>query len=141
MLFTYVFGEKLDLSRFRKQAINYISTMRDLSYHLYLPNYKISLEISTPDNQNGHLMAATLFHIKRDEDKEITQTTTIFPVIDSRFQEIKAIQDLWNPLGYGASYSNPSRASFTSNNVVELVEKICIILKIVHKIDSLKAFL
>jgi hypothetical protein len=141
MLFTYVFGDKLDITKFRKQAAHYISTMSEVRYHLYLPNYKIHLEVSTPNDQGGHIVAASLFQLKRDEMKEIIRADAIYPITDSRFSEIKVIQDIWNPWsGILTVPSSAARATFTSNSVVESVEKICVILKIVSKIDGLKAF-
>jgi hypothetical protein len=139
MLFTYVFGDKLDLSRFRKQAINYISTIPDVQYHLYLSTYKIHLEISTPHTKSGHITTISIFRLKRNENKEIIRSELIHPLIDSLFQEIKAIQDIWSPI-LGTNYVPGSRTTFTSNSVTESVEKICIILKIVSKVDNLKAF-
>jgi hypothetical protein len=140
MLFTYVFGEKLDLSKFRKQATHYISTIPDVTYHLYLPIYKIHLEVSTPHTHNGHLITISIFELTRNEKKEIIRSELIHPLVNSCFQDIKAIQDIWMPAP-GTNYVPGSRAAFASNSVAESVEKICTVLKIVHKIDHLKAFL
>jgi hypothetical protein len=133
MLFRYDFGEKLDLSRFKKQAPHYISNMREVTYNLFMPDYKMVVEVATPDNSTGHIVSLSLFEIKRDGEGEITEEKVIVPLIDTRFREIQSIKDIFKIDHY--------KAHFDSNNAIDTVEKICKLLKLIHKINNLKVFL
>lgn len=133
MEFRYDFGEKLDLTRFRKQAIHYMSSMREITYILYLPNYKVIAEITTPDNLPGHLVSIYFSEIIRDSSGTIVSDNAIIPLTDSRFKEIKDIQNLFKIDHY--------KAYMTSYNSAETVNQICNLLRLVHKINRLKVFL
>lgn len=132
MLFRLDFKEKLDLSNFRKHAAHYIGKMRELTYHLVLPNYKILIEIASPDDQ-AHLVTLSFFDIKRDQDGEMLSEHVIIPLVDTRFRETKIIKDIFPVDHY--------RATFSSTNKIVTVERICQLTKLVHKINHLKAFL
>jgi len=138
MLFTYTFGEKLDLTRFRKQAAHYMGNMNEINYDLYLPHYKIKIESSTvktkATNSNAHIATISIFDIKRDDDGEIKREEVIFPLLDSRFKESKDIQAVF-------LINDTYRGNFISNSTQDTVEKLCCVIKLVHKIDHLKAFL
>ena len=133
MLFRYDFAEKLDLSRFKKQASHYISTMREVTYNLFMPDYKMVVEIATPDNSTGHTISLTLYEIEKDKDGDIINERVIIPLIDTRFREISYIKDIFKIDHY--------KAHFDSNSSTDTVEKICKLLKLIHKINNLKCFL
>lgn len=133
MIFRYDFGEKLDLSKFQKQAPYYIGRMRQLTYHIFVKDYKIVADISTPDNSNIHNVSMTLFEIKRDNDGEIKSVSTIYPYMDLRFKELHDITNIFT--------LDSHEAHFGSNNVARTVEELSAIIKIIHKINNLKAFL
>jgi hypothetical protein len=133
MLFRYDFGKKLDLSRFKKQAPHYILNMREVTYDLFMPDYKMIVEIATPDNCTGHTGSLSLYDIIRDDDGDIVSEHVIVPLIDTRFREIQSIKDIFKIDHY--------KAHFDSNNATDTVEKICNLLKLIHKINNLKVFL
>jgi hypothetical protein len=135
MLITINIDQKLDLSKFRKQALNYLGRIRELNYHFYLPAYKIIVETATVDDSTAHHVTIYFSEIWRDQDKEIKREQRIFPATDTRFAESKIVKTIWNPvvrsdIGY-----------FISNSVAETTDKICQVVKLVFKINSLKAFL
>jgi hypothetical protein len=133
MLFTIQVGEKLDLSKFRKHATHYIGQMREIHYHIYLPDYKVTAELATADNETSHIGYLWIEDIKRDQDNEIIECKMIYPSADTRFKESKDIQSLF-PGSYWKSLIN-------SNSVTETVDKICRMVKLVHKINGLRVFL
>ena len=133
MMFTIQVGEKLDLSKFRKHATHYIGQMREIMYHIYLPDYRVIVELSTPDNSNAHIGHFWIEDIERDQDNEIIECKMIYPNTDTRFKEIKDIQN-WFPSSYWKSLIN-------SNNAAETTDKICRVVKLVHKINGLRVFL
>lgn len=126
-------SEKLDLSKFRKQAAHYLGQMRELSYHFYLPDYRVIVESVSPDDNTAHLVTLWIEEIKRSADYEITTCKTVVPAIDVRFKESKIIQELFPNDHY--------KSSFQSNNTSDTVNKICQVVKLVFKINNLKAFL
>jgi hypothetical protein len=133
MLFPYNFGEKLDLTKFRKQGSYHIGKLAELSYDLYLPFYKIKINIQT--EINTHNVDIVLYDIKRDEDGEVIETKMILPLKDVRFKEDKNIQTLF------AISINDSVGYFSSNSVGDTINKICQFIKYCHKINGMKAFL
>jgi hypothetical protein len=133
MEFRYDFGDKLDLSLFKKQGAYYIGIRREVTYNLYLPGYKMRVEIARPDDSNGHMVTVYFYEIKRDSDGEITNEKIIIPLIDTRFKELRDIQDVFVIDHY--------KAHFDSNSAAMTIEKICKLLKVIHKINNLKAFL
>jgi hypothetical protein len=133
MLFRYEFGDKLDLSVFRKQATAYISAFRELSYHLVFPDFRIEVEIVSPDDSNAHLATLHFSAIKKDADGNVIEAHAIFPRSDLRFKEIKVINDTF-PLDH-------YKTTIESHNVSKTVDTMCQLAKIVHKINHLKAFL
>jgi len=133
MIIRYDFGEKLDLSLFKKQATRQIGMMRRSTYNIFVKDYKIVADISTPDDSTNHQVSLTLFEIKRDTDGEIKTAYTIYPYQDTRFKELRDITNIF-PL-------DQHEAHFESNNVAKTVDELSSIIKIIHKINSLKAFL
>jgi hypothetical protein len=133
MLFPIRVGEKLDLSKFRKQATHYIDLMREITYHVYLPNYKVIVEIVLAEKTTKHLVTMWIVEIFLDQDKEIKNEKVILPLNDMRFKENKDIQSIFEMDNY--------KAYFNSSSAADTTDKICRIVKLVHKINHLKAFL
>ena len=134
MLFTYTFGEKLDLTEFRKQAAHYLGNMREITYHIYLPHYKMVVEAATIDNSTAHIVTIYMTDIRRDHDGEIIKEENIYPLLDTRFKESKDIQAIFTLVYY-------YRGSFVSNSTKESADKLCQLIKLIHKLNHLKAFL
>ena|SRR6266404_3603028 len=135
MLFRYDLGQKPDLSKFRKQAMHYIGTMRELSYDLTIPDFRVRVNIATPDDANAHNVSIEIHDIHRDKasSNEIIGSKTVIPMIDTRFNEIKLIQEMFPRDHYVAS--------FVSNSAQETVNRICQLMKLVSKINGLRAFI
>lgn len=133
MKFRYDFAEKLDLTRFRKQAPHYISLGRESTFELYVSDFRINVSVATPDDQNAHTVSLFFEEIKRDPDGEIISARIITPLIDTRFKEIKSIQGLFD----GSDY----KSHFESNSSALTVDNICNIVRLVHKINNLKVFI
>jgi hypothetical protein len=133
MEFRYDFYEKLDLTKFKKQGAHYIGSMRELTYNFFLPEFKVVAEIITPDNSSGHLVTVYFFELVRAKDRTIEAEKAVIPLIDTRFKEIKDIQSLFKIDHY--------KANFDSNNAKDTVDKLCNLVRLVFKINSLKAFL
>jgi hypothetical protein len=131
MLFRYDFGKKPDLSKFRKQAEHYIGSMRQLSYDLYLPDFHIRIDITTPDDSNAHICTINVIDIFRDKG-EIIREQVVIPMSDVRFNEIELIKQMFPVDHY--------TATFTSNSVQDTVDKVCRLVKLVSKINGLLAF-
>lgn len=134
MLFTYTFGEKLDLEKFRRQAAHYIGKMREVSYNLYLPHYKVVLEISGLDNSKEQIITVMLLDLKRDSNGWVHSGEAIYPLEDVRFKNNPDIQAVFTA-------TNNFRGSFSVADPLDGVEKICRVVKLLHKLDHLKAFL
>jgi hypothetical protein len=134
MRYRYDFvGDKLDLPKFQKQAAYYIGHMREVNYEIFLKNYKLLVEIATPDNCTGHIVTLSMHDLKRDSDGDISSEKVIIPLIDTRFKESKIIKEFFVIDNY--------KAHFESNNVSLTVDKISQLIKLLFKINSLKAFL
>lgn len=133
MQFRYNFGEKLDVSRFKKQAPHYISLAKPVEYDLYLPHYRLRVEVNTPEDSNGHDVLLSFSEITRDGDGEIIREHIISPANDSRFKEFREIKNIFTVSDY--------KAAFNSNSSVDTVDKICSIIKILSKINNLTVFL
>lgn len=147
MIFRYDFGSNLDLSKFKKQSAHYIGRIPNISYHLFLSNYKIIAEINKIDDgsliqinslsdsipNNLHTTTISIYDIIRDNDGEISKSDVVVPLNDIRFKELKQIIEIFPTDHYKGSF-----ASSTSQNTCD---KICKIVNILTKIDKLKAFL
>lgn len=132
MLYRYDFHQKLDLVRFKKQAIFYIGKMTEVIYHFYTLHYKMHVEIVRSDESTSYFVTISILELERDEDNELVSEVIIIPLIDMRFKEFQEIKDTFQIDNY--------KAHFDSNSVEMTVDKICRILKIIHKINNLKAF-
>jgi len=133
MKLRYDFGEKLDLSKFKKQAPHYIAQMRELNLEFYIADFRFSSEISTPDRQTAHLVSLSLEDIEKDEFGNLISSKTIYPLQDTRFKEISDIQVLFQ--------NNTYKSHFQSHSVDDTVNRLCLIIKLLHKINNLKVFL
>lgn len=106
--------------------------MREVTYDLYTSHYKMRVEIVRPDKSTTHLVTIFIFELERDKDNELVSEVIVIPLIDMRFKEFQEIKDTFQIDNY--------KAHFDSNSVEMTVDKICRILKIIHKINNLKAF-
>jgi hypothetical protein len=136
MLIRYDIPEKLDLSKFRKQAEFYIGKMRELDYEFITKDYKVTIGISTPDDSNTHNVSIRIFDVKRDFDGEVLNYIGIQPLKDTRFCESSIIKSLFDPKDLYVY-----EAAFNSNSALDTTNKLADIIKLIHKLHSLRAFL
>jgi hypothetical protein len=133
MIFRYDFGSALDLTRFKKQSIHYIGKIPVINYHLFLKDYKIVADINTTSDSTTHNVTISIFDIVRDPDGEILDSNVIVPLNDVRFKELKDVINVF-PNDY-------CKADFNSSSTENTSDKICKIIRILYKINNLKAFL
>lgn len=133
MIIRYDLGDKLDLSRFKKRAPREIATMHRIIYEFYVQGYRISIDIGTPDDSTAHLVELAIMEIKRDGSKEIQSYIAIQPNEDLRFREIPDVAKYFEPFS--------QTGHFRSSSVEDTVNILSKIIKVVYKINNLKAFL
>lgn len=134
MLLTYNFTDTLDLTKFQKQATHYIGSMFSVIFDLYLPSFKIVADVMADYLGNGYHITTTitLFALTRNQG-EIVSCHAINPLADMRFSDIPLIQEMFDDSGV-------CKSTFTSNNIAEVVDKVSFLLKLLSKIDRLRAF-
>ena len=140
MLFRYDFDNKLDLSRFKKQAAHYIRSMPEITYHLVVNDYKMVFDIRktkvTSDSaeaaDHNFVTALQIFDLKRDSDHEISESKIVFPMNDPRFQEMEDFIKIF-PV-------DKATGEYLTKNADELIEKMSDFMKMLNKLNRLKAF-
>ena len=132
MQFRYDFGEKLDLSKLKKQAANYINISSKIEYQFYTKDFKIIFNIK-PDS-GLILTTVSVYSLLRDADNEVLHYQNIYFHNDSRFNSFPEIINLFG------MYSMDS-AQFISKSSEEIIDKMCMLIKVMHKINHLKVFL
>lgn len=135
MLIRYDFYSKLDLSRFQKQALHYIANMSkmkmsDMTYHLVINDYKIVSDIRKTNSD--YLVALQIFDLKRDGDKDIIESKPVMPMNDPRFNEMKDFKEIFS--------IDHTTGDFTTDKVEVIIEKLCKMLKMLNKLNAMKAF-
>jgi hypothetical protein len=126
-------GDKLDLSRFQKQAAREIAQMRELTYDFYVNGYKLHVDISTVDDRTEHQVVINLYELIKDHVYEIKGVKQLMPANDMRFKEIEDISNIFTDSEYAGA--------FESNSVSETIKCLSKLITIIYKINGLKAFL
>lgn len=134
MFLRYDFGEKLDLSKFRKQCKYYIDQNYEMRYWMIFPRYKMVVDITKfKESLAVHQVDLAIYDIVKKDDGTVIGEASIAPASDDRFKSFESVRQIFMP--------NLNKTSFGCNNSDVIADKICSIIKIVHKIDGLKAFL
>lgn len=128
MNFRYDFGEKLDLSKFQKQATHYAKNQSE--YILVMSHFMIWVKFF----QVQRVSIAT-YDIIKDPDGNIIQKQAIYLGSDDRFQGFKDVQFFTRNCPPGFEFE----VRFAEYD--KIIEQICGLIKIFHKINGLKAFL
>ena len=129
----YDFISELDLTYFRKQATHYVGSMRELSYRIYFPGYRVQIEFTSPDGDvKEHLVSIELYDIKRNPEGEILSEQVIFPALDVRFKNIKDVSGLFRIDHY--------RTTYMGSNVAETVDTLCRLMEMMLRLHKLRAF-
>ena len=137
MQFRYDFvADKLDLSRFQKQVIKQIDQIHQIDhiiYNLYVLGYKIRVDINSIKNSTAHMIEFIIMEIQRDNDGEIKYYKVIKPTEDLRFKNITDLVKYFEPLS--------EFGGFQSSSVERTSNMLCTLIKVIYKINNLKAFL
>ena len=128
------FNDKIDYNKLKSQNVHHTKINVQLNTTVYLPNYRIIFMGTHPmDGSNSYTLSISFQDIRKDQNAVLIKADNIFPMNDSRFKEMKLIKELFLEHTHTAIYYSANLAEIT-NTIVELV-------KILHKIDHLKAFL
>jgi len=137
MQFRYDFvGDKLDLSRFKKQVNRHLTQYDELEYSFYVLGYKIQANINlfyTLYRPTKYIVKFAISELQRDDDGEVSSYAAIRITEDLRFKEFPDL------IKHYATLS--SVGEFESNSVDEITDILSILIKIIYKINNLKAFL
>jgi hypothetical protein len=133
MLFPIYLNDKSDLTKFRQHALRYISRIQEVSYQIHLPDFRVQVNLACMDGFNSNVGELWMEDLKRNQENDIITCTVIVPSTDTRLKDFSDIQ-AWFPADSVKHY-------ICSNSVEETVDKICTVIKILSKINHLKAFL
>ena len=131
MIFRYDFGRKLDLTKFKKQSVHYITYMNKVSYHIFIKNYKLVAEINKSEN-NELVTSFYIYNVNRDADGDISDASVIFPLASPIFKEVLEISNMYS------TYED--KGLFICNSPDQVSNKICRVATILFKINELIAF-
>jgi hypothetical protein len=135
MQFRYDFvGDKLDLSRFKKQVTqNLIRYEEKLEYYFYVLGYKIQAYVARDDGSTNYIIDFAILELQRDCDGEVKSYSAIQVPNDLRFKEFPDLIKHYT--------SSAPQGYIVSNSVDEIVDTLSTLIKIIYKINNLKAFL
>ena len=132
MQIRYDVGEKLDLPRMRKQLSRLIGTMPEITFEIYIIGFRVEINIVKCEESSLQDVRLKILNIK-SLGGVIQSSVLITPSLDNRFSELKVIKELFPPGEYAANFQSSSKE--------EIIDKICPVIKTVHKINNLKVFL
>jgi len=137
MQFRYDFvGDKLDLSRLKKQVNhNLIRLLKDesINYYFYVLGYRVQANVAVSDTSTNYIVDFSIAELQRDIEGEVHSHFVIRVVDDLRFKEFPDLIKFYN--------KSPFQGYFESNSVDEVTEILSGLIKIIYKINNLKAFL
>lgn len=134
MIFRYDFDKRLELLKFRQQAMHYVSIMPEIEYHIFTPDFQAIFGINyyNATKANSHLLNIKLFKLQRDRNKEITSKEQLIPLDDSTLNTFPDIVSSFE--------DKENEAKIESNDVKSTVDKIINIIRLLYKINGLKVF-
>lgn len=134
MQFRYDFiGDKLDLSLCKKQIKRHLIQYDVLEYSFYVLDYKIQANINRSDNSSKYIINFSIAELQRDNDGEINSYSFIKITEDLRFKEFPDLAKYYELF--------VTMGSFESSSVDEIVNELSNFIKVIYKINNLKAFL
>lgn len=134
MQFRYDFvGDKLDLSRFKRQITQHLVLHTEVTYSFYVLGYKIQANINKSDFSTTYIVEFVLNELQRDQDGEIHSYYAVKITEDLRFKEFPDLIKYYSP--------SALHGAFDSNSVDEIANILSSFIKIIYKINNLKAFL
>ena len=130
MLFNFYFNESLDFTQFRRQALHYLNISKNITYHLFLKNYKLVCEI---EKLNSFFKVQfSIVQILRDNDQDIVDGSFVIPLSDIKFKDLRDIVNSFS--------SDNSVGEFKAADVIVAVDFMCRTLKMLNKINKLNVF-
>lgn len=134
MQFRYDFvGDKLDLSRVKKQINRHLIQYDVIEYSFYVLGYRIQVNIVRDELTTNFNIDFSIVELRRDAAGEINSHSAIRVTEDLRFKEFPDLTKYYFP--------NAFKGDFESNSVDEITEILSSFIKIIYKINNLKAFL
>lgn len=130
MLFNFYFNENLDFTQFKRQAMHYVNIAPDITYHLFLKNYKLVCGIKKTNV--SYKITFSILEIKRDSDQDIVGGAFVIPLSDIKFKEIKDIANSFSP--------DECAGEYKAENLISAVEFMCRTVKMLNKINKLNVF-
>ena len=134
MQFRYDFGQKLDLSNFKKQFLFFLNQRKEVTYSVYLFQFK--LFIITSYSNSGYILKIKTYELVRDSDDAIIVSNIIYPHNSPKLKGVNVIERLFGP-------DSPLYTSgcMKIRDPEYLVHEVCEVIKVLHKWKDLKAFL
>ncbi len=141
--YRYDFGDNLDLSKFKKQSIQYIKASPDNLFEFYMHDFLLEVRTFPYNlasiNSKGFFytpairVTVRIFDLRRSST-EIIDKKEIYVGSDSRFKIFPEIRIMF--------FKYPDATSIVEmDDVYKIVDSCSILLKALHKLGKLKAFL
>lgn len=135
MKFRYDFGQKIDLTRFRKQSLHYIKAHSENNWEFYISSYRVFFTSQHYGN-NVYQFGLELQELKKDEDGNISESINVRPMQNTKFKEAKCFLIFYDP-----SNKYEVVSSIVSPDIEYIIDSLIDLLKYISKIENLKAFL
>lgn len=135
MNFRYDFGQKIDLTKFRKQALHYIKASSENSWEFYISDYRICFTSVRIANES-YTFQLEIQELKRDGDGNISDRINVRPMTNTKFMDAQCFHVFFDP---NNKYQITS--SIDSSDVEFIVDSLITAIKYLFKIEKLKVFL
>lgn len=126
--------EKVDLSKFQRACKVYMGQMERVEFEIFLKEYTIRIDITQVEGHSQRLVKVEMWDVKRTDDGLIKAQTSIMPLNDGRFQEIKIIKEL-----FVDQYAR--QATFEASDAAQAAAKLEMFIRTIFKVNNLKVFL
>ena len=135
MNFRYDFGDKLETANFAKQAKHYCSTFHSNEWNFNFWHFKLITGISKGVSTK-FLVTVQIFDLTRDSNGEIINVVPIKVSQDVRFCSFPILENFFEK-----QFPQQIEASYWFDTLDEAISSTIDILKILSKINKLRAFL
>lgn len=135
MKFRYDFGQKIDLTKFRKQALHYIKAHSENKWEFHISIYRVFFA-SVHRGNKMYRFELELQEFEKDNNGDISKCINVRPGLDTKFNEVKCFHVFYDP-------NNKYQIVGSTNSLdIELIiDSLIYILKYISKVENLKAFL
>ena len=129
MRFVFDGTQSIDYHRLINELEPYLSSMRQIVYYIYIPNYLICGEISTVDDDFRNMFSVQIW----ESPQFGLKGRSIIPSEDVRLMYVEGFHGFFHP---GNSHALCLSVSFSRT-----VNKLCYLINLLSRINDLKAFL